>query len=65
MRVPWTARRSSQFIVKDISAEYSLEGLILRVKSADLGKPDNKGLVFRVKMFGLYPEDNEEYFDGF
>ena len=37
----------------------------MRVKSADLGKPDNKGLVFRVKMFGLYPEDNEEYFDGF
>jgi len=32
LRVPWTARRSNQFMVKDISAECSLEGLILRVK---------------------------------
>ena len=32
LRVPWTARRSNQFMVKDISVEYSLEGLILRVK---------------------------------
>lgn len=32
---------------------------------SQIREPDNKGLVFRVKMFGLYPEDNEEYFDGF
>ena len=32
MRVPWTARRSNQFILKEISAEYSLEGLILKLK---------------------------------
>ena len=31
-RVPWTARRSNQSILKDISPEYSLEGLILKLK---------------------------------
>ena len=32
MRVPWTARRSNQSILKEISAGYSLEGLMLRLK---------------------------------
>ena len=32
MRVPWTARRSNQSIVKEISPDDSLEGLILRLK---------------------------------
>ena len=32
MRVPWTARRSNQSILKEISPEYSLEGLTLRLK---------------------------------
>ena len=32
MRVPWTARRSNQSIIKEISPEYSLEGLMLKVK---------------------------------
>ena len=32
MRVPWTARRSNQSILKGISPEYSLEGLILKLK---------------------------------
>ena len=32
MRVPWTARRSSQSILKEISPEYSLEGLLLKLK---------------------------------
>ena len=32
MRVPWTARRSNQSTLKEISPEYSLEGLILKVK---------------------------------
>ena len=31
-RVPWTARRSNQSILKEISPEYSLEGLILKLK---------------------------------
>ena len=32
LRVPWTARRSNQSILKEISPEYSLEGLMLKVK---------------------------------
>ena len=32
MRVPWTARRSSQSVLKGISREYSLEGLMLKLK---------------------------------
>ena len=32
MRVPWTARRSNQSILKDISPEYSLEELMLKLK---------------------------------
>ena len=32
LRVPWTARRSNQSIPKDISPEYSLEGLMLKLK---------------------------------
>ena len=32
LRVPWTARRSNQSILKEISPEYSLDGLILKLK---------------------------------
>ena len=32
MRVPWTTRRSNQSILKEISSEYSLEGLMLKLK---------------------------------
>ena len=32
MRVPWTARRSNQSILKEINLEYSLEGLMLKLK---------------------------------
>ena len=32
MRVPWTARRSNQSILKEISPEFSLEGLMLKLK---------------------------------
>ena len=32
MRVPWTAKRSNQSILKEISSEYSLEGLMLKLK---------------------------------
>ena len=36
--VPWTARRSNQFILKDISPEYSLEGLMLKLKLQYFGE---------------------------
>ena len=32
LRVPWTARRSNQAILEEISPEYSLEGLMLKLK---------------------------------
>ena len=32
MRVPWTARRSNQSILKEISPEYSVDGLMLKLK---------------------------------
>ena len=37
MRVPWTARRSNQSILKEISPECSLEGLMLKLKLQYLG----------------------------
>ena len=37
LRVPWTARRSNQSIIKEISPEYSLEGLMLKLKLQYLG----------------------------
>ena len=37
LRVPWTARRSSQSILKEISPEYSLEGLMLKLKLQSFG----------------------------
>ena len=37
MRVPWSARRSNQSILKEISPEYSLEGLMLKLKLQSLG----------------------------
>ena len=53
MRVPWTARRSNQSILKGISPEYSLEGLMLKLnvmqrsdsleKTLMLGKIEGEG----------------------
>ena len=37
LRVPWTARRSNQFILKEISPGYSLEGLMLKLKCPYFG----------------------------
>ena len=45
LRVPWTARRSNQSILKEISPEYSLEGLTLKLKLQYFGhlmrRPDS------------------------
>ena len=42
-KVPWTARRSNQSILKEINPEYSLEGLMLKLKLQYLWPPDVKG----------------------
>ena len=45
-RVPWTTRRSNQLILKEISPEYSVEGLMLKMKLPILWPPDAKnGLI--------------------
>ena len=38
LRVPWTARRSNQSILKEISPDYSLEGLMLKLKLQYFGQ---------------------------
>ena len=50
LRVPWTARGSNQSILKEISPEYSLEGLILKLKLQYLG-----GLLWRTDLFEKTP----------
>ena len=47
LRVPWTARRSNQSILKEISPEYSLEGLMLKLKHQYSGN-----LMWRTKSLG-------------
>ena len=42
LRVPWTERRLSQSILKEISPEYSLEELMLKLKLQYFGHPDTK-----------------------
>ena len=45
LRVPWTARRSKQSILKEISLEYSLEGLMLKLKLPYFGHLMEKTLM--------------------
>ena len=55
LRFPWTARRSNQSIVKEISPEYSLEGLILKLKLQHFGhlmrRPDSLEKTFMLGKF--------------
>ena len=37
LRIPWTARRSNKSVLKEINPEYSLEGLMLKLKLQDFG----------------------------
>ena len=46
LRVPWTARRSSQSVLKEISPEYSLEGLMLKLKLQYFGHLMRKADLF-------------------
>ena len=47
LRVPWTARKSNQSILKEISPEYSLEGLLLQLKLLILWLADAKSWLIR------------------
>ena len=53
LRVPWTARRSNQSILKEISPEYSLEGLMLKLK---LWPPDAKNW-----LIGKHPDAGKDW----
>ena len=53
LRVPWTARRSNQSILKEMSPEYSLEGLMLKVKLQYFGHLMKKADSFeKILMLG-------------
>ena len=68
LRVPWTARRSNQSILKEISPEYSLEGLMLKLKLQyfgtwyeELTHWENTGCWERLKVGG---EQDDRGWDG-
>ena len=65
LRVPWTARRSNQSILKEISPEYSLEGLILKLKLQYFGHlmwgADSLENTLMLKMLG---ERDDRGWDG-
>ena len=54
-RVPWTARRSNHSILKEISPEYSLEGLITEAEVPILWSPDVKS-----QLFGKDPDAGKD-----
>ena len=56
MRVPWTARGSNQPILKEISPEYSLEGLMLKLKLL-IGKDFDAGRDWRQEEKGTTEEE--------
>ena len=70
MRLPRTARRSSQSVLKEISPEYSLEGLMLKLKLQYLDHPDSgkycrqeeKGMT-KDEMVGCHHQLNEHEFE--
>ena len=52
MRVPWTARRSNQSILKEINPEYSLEGLMLKLKLQYLATNATASSLAKTLMLG-------------
>ena len=52
MRVPWTARRFNQSILKEISPEYSLEGLTLKLKLQYVGHLKRTDSLEKTVMLG-------------
>ena len=65
MRVPWTARRLNQSILKDISPEYSLEGLILKLKLQYFGHLIRRSDSFeKTLMLGKIEGGRMRWLDG-
>ena len=66
LRLPWTARRSNQSILKEINPEYSLEGLILKLwpldaKSQLIGKDPDAGKDWRQEENGVTEDEMVEW----
>ena len=59
LRVPWTARRSKKSILKEISPEYSLEGLVLKLKLQYFGH-----LIGRTKSLDKTPDAGKDWRQG-
>ena len=68
LRIPWTARRSNQSILKEISPEYSLEGLILKLKFQYFGhlmwRVDSLEKTLMLGGLGAWGEGDDRGWDG-
>ena len=65
LRVPWTARRANQSILKEISPEYSLEGLMLKMKFQYSGHLMRKADSFeKTLMLGKIEDGRSGWLDG-
>ena len=65
LRVPWTARRSNQSIVKEINSEYSLEGLVLKLKLQHFGhQMQTADSLKKTLMLGKIEEGDDRGWDG-
>ena len=64
LRVPWTARRSNQFILKEISPEYSLEGLMLKLKLQYFGHLMQRTDSFEKTLMLGKTEGRRRWLDG-
>ena len=61
MRVPWTARRSNQSILKETNPEYSLEGLMLKLKFQYFGHLVRRAdILEKILMSGKSEDKGEE-----
>ena len=65
MRVPWTVRRSNQSILKEISQEYSLKGLMLKLKLQYFGRLMRRADSFeKTLMLGKIEGGRMRWLDG-
>ena len=65
LRFPWTARRSNQSIVKEINSEYSLEGLVLKLKLQHFGhQMRTADSLKKTLMLGKIEEGDDRGWDG-
>ena len=68
LRVPWTARKSNQWILKEINPEYSLEGLMLKLKLQYFGhlmpRADSLEKILMLKRLKVEGEGDDRGWDG-